>query len=232
MDFTTDNEEGNQTKRWIEGTERKWEFGWKEFGKKWEKWWRFRRFVLSKGRSFNCLRGVVLCVRDNFKDTTMQSTLHEITNGLRLFFLSRAKLPFFLSSPPFLLSLSLPLLLPLPPLFSILSRYFYSSFREALASRTTDIFRFAAWVNGNDHSTRNTSRSYTRACTRVNTRGDLALWFTLVLFIGSADGVHRHGDISERWRSFSISLFLFFSLTRALMKSREGEGGRWFLREF
>lgn len=99
---------------------------------------------------------------------TMQSTLHEITNGLRLFFLSRAKLPFFLSSPPFLLSLSLPLLLPLPPLFSILSRYFYSSFREALASRTTDIFRFAAWVNGNDHSTRNTSRSLFPTPARVH----------------------------------------------------------------
>lgn len=78
----------------------------------------------------------------------------------------------FPSSSPLLhsfsLSLSLPLLLPLPPLFSILSRYFYSSFREALASRTTDIFRFAAWVNGNDHSTRNTSRSLFPTPARVH----------------------------------------------------------------
>lgn len=77
----------------------------------------------------------------------------------------------FSSSSPLLHSFSLsplPLLLPLPPLFSILSRYFYSSFREALASRTTDIFRFAAWVNGNDHSTRNTSRSLFPTPARVH----------------------------------------------------------------
>lgn len=106
--------------------------------------------------------------------------VNAITDGLRLLFLSRWRF--------------LPFLPPSIPRFSFSSFSFLAFTRRIsrnLASRSTDIFRFAAWVNGNDHSSRNTSRP-SLSYTRVNTRPTLHLDSLSSFFIKSPMG-YRHG---------------------------------------
>lgn len=133
-----------------------------------------RSFALNEKKSLRSLETILkvdhlFCTSSSWRRLAERHwcnrrvVVNAITDGLRLLSLSRWHF--------------LPFLPPSIPRFSFASFSFLTFTRRIsrnLASRSTDIFRFAAWVNGNDHSSRNTSRP-SLSYTRVNTRPTLHL---------------------------------------------------------